>query len=77
MDKQDAIALLSAAVEESTVSKAEILDAASCLSIRECNEQIREWTQQASILRSQAHDLYLIAGYVSDDVRRRAETLDE
>lgn len=68
--------LFAAATGGQEVSKAEILELAAGCTIRDLNLLISDLNKQSGNVRRQAYDLATTAGYLSDEVRRRAEQFE-
>ena len=59
------------------ITKGEILVIAKGLRVREINQLIYDLEKQGKNLKRQAFDIFTTIGILSDEVRRRAESLDQ
>ncbi len=75
MSATDPVILLLGNIPEE-VEKTKILSAGEGLTVRELNAFIVDIRRQAADFRRLASDRYAIADILSDEVRRRAEELD-
>lgn len=69
-------ALFAAATGEQEVSKAEILELASHCSAHEINVLINDLDRECKALRRASYDLATTIGFLTDEIKNRAEKLE-